>query len=538
MSKKTETIPPSVILIFFLINILVGTIMIGKVQSATLEEADPEVVQKQKEADIAEAEARIFEAQQKVAEAKKAIEKAENVKLTMAEIEKVTAEAEKGAAEAAKAEFEAKLPTTVAQPLAGNVTVDDNAGYFAEILAYETVTQNAELIVQDLNAQLGAGIVKFKNIFLVTNPDYLKLGLALKEVDTRVSVFDDTVQALLSTYTIIAGNITKNESAGLVALSAIPAVLGSLADAAALFRKDRVVKGKKTNINSDVLLYEVARQLRKNASFSQVKITKPSLNAKPNPPILISLQSTGGEVGKATLRLAQFKAISAQLESLIQNTSAEIALLKDSLKALNSQHTANVATINAEITRLKTIRDKPESVSNGERDRIQTEIVSEEKKLNDLTENHKTEQNRINDEILEMIAALDAPKNQKALADLIIPQFEAVITAFTSFRATLLTAPKDSTSTPLQDLAEVSLLQDSNIDDDTYLLTASVVGQGGEVETRKSIWTSGKIFHRAGSACSYALFSNKGEIVASGLTVSNKQKKEGVEIPKKERESK
>jgi len=492
-------------------------------QDSSNNEKDPEVQAKQKEADIAEAEARIYDSQKKIAEAKKAIEKATNVKLTEAEIEKDKAEADKAIAEAQKTEFMAQISEPKAQPLAGNVALDEKAGYFVEILAYETVRDNAKEIARSLAAKIKQS--NTKKILLVKNPDYLKRGLLLKEIEKRILIFDNTLDALLGRYQVINGEFMIQEASGLLALSAIPAVLGTLADAAALFRVDREVKGRVTNVDDEVLIVEIARNLSENEDTSDVEIIRTSLNAQPAPPILNSLEDTGVKANRVSLRLAEIKAVLTQVEAKIVSTEAKIAVVKEELGALTKHFAEMRGAITGEISRLKSLHDKTPVDAEGERERLKLEIKEEEAKLEAVADEEQRKQKVLRDQIKAHVDSLEGPRHQKAQVAFAIPQFEGVITAFSEFRSKLLTHPDGSDSSPLEDLAEVSLLQDKT--DDTLILTASVEAQGGEVETRKSIWTSGRIYHRAGSACSYVLFNSRGKIIASGLTVSDRKMKEG-----------
>lgn len=512
---------------YFLVFICIVTLQfmeatMVQAQDSANNEKDPEVQAKQKEADIAEAEARIYESQKKIAEAKKAIEKATNVELTEAEIEKDKAEADKAIAEAQKTEFMAQIPEPKTQPLAGNVALDEKAGYFVEILAYETVRDNAEKIAQSLADKIKQSSTK--KILLVKNPDYLKRGLLLKEIEKRILIFDTTLDALLARYQVIGGIFTIKEAPGLLALSAIPAVLGTLADVAALFRVDRDVKGRATNVDDEALIVEIARNLSANKDTSDVEIIRTSLNAQPAPPILSELQETGEKANRASLRLAEIRAVLTQVEAKIVSTEAKIAVVKEELGALTKHFAEMRGAITGEISRLKGLHDKTPVDAEGERERLKREIKEEEAKLEAVANEEKREQ-KLRDQIKADVGSLEGPRHQKAQVALVIPQFEGVITAFSEFRSKLFTHPDGSNSSPLEDLAEVSLLQDKP--DDVLILTASVEGQGGEVETRKSIWTSGRIYHRAGSACSYVLFNSQGKIIASGLTVSDRQMKEG-----------
>src|SRR5262245_43221011 len=189
---------------------------------------DPELEAKKRAADLAEEEARLQEALKKVAQAQKDAQTAANADLLKAEQEKAKAEAEKAIAEAEKAKLSASLPTPTSKPMEGKVDLDDRAGYFAEIVAYETVRENAN----DIASSVARKLANDTKVFIVTSPDYLKGGLQLKEIEQRLTAFEDLFDGL-----------SKTNGAAIafapLALAAIPAVLGSLADIAGMFRVDR-----------------------------------------------------------------------------------------------------------------------------------------------------------------------------------------------------------------------------------------------------------------------------------------------------------
>jgi len=150
--------------------------------------------------------------------------------------------------------------------------------------------------------------------------------------------------------------------------------------------------------------------------------------------------------------------------------------------------------------------------------------------LTKLENDEATQRAQVIAELDTLNGSLDAPKTQKAQGEVAITQFEAVLKAFSDFTTKLVSVPDGGTTSPLAALAEIAVLRSFSANE--LILTVAVAGQGGEVETRKSIWTSGRIYHRAGTACTYTLFSNEGKIVDSGLVVADRQAKEGKRINK------
>src|SRR5258706_14554062 len=117
---------------------------------------DPALDAKKHEADLAEAELRLQTALKGIAVAKKDAESASNPDVLQAEQQKTKAQAEQAAAEAAKATFMAGLPTPTTKPLDGKIDLDDKAGYFTEILAFESAGDGAHEIAKKIVGNLGA----------------------------------------------------------------------------------------------------------------------------------------------------------------------------------------------------------------------------------------------------------------------------------------------------------------------------------------------------------------------------------------------
>jgi DNA-binding transcriptional MerR regulator len=443
---------------------------------------DPVLEAKKREADLAETEARLQKSLKEIAQSKKDASLASNAELVNAEQEKTKALAEQAIAEAEKLKFNASLPTSTSKPLEGKVDLDDRAGYFVEILAYETVQDNAAKIAKAVSGKLD----KAKTVYLVKQPDYLKGALQLQEVENRLTIFNNNFNALLGRYAVEPGNvIAVKEAAPLLALAAAPAVLGALADVAAMFRVDRTIKGRQTSVSDEALAVDVVRVLQE-LKGKDIRVVRPSLIITiPDLKILTMLQETRKKFGTASLRLTG---------------------LREAL-AINSNR---IDSISGKITGFQAQLDKVTADKTAERKDVEAKIKNLEEQIGSLKN------------------SLDGLKNQTAIGEVAVAQFDAVLKAFSDFDSKLVSVPDGGTTSPLANLAETCILRDCDPDD--LILTVAVPGQGGEVETRKSIWTSGRVYHRAGSACSYILFAKDGRIIESGLVVVNRQMKEGKQI--------
>lgn len=485
---------------------------------------DPELEAKKREADLAEAELRLQNALRSIALAKKEAETASNPDVIQAEHQKTKAQAEQAAAEAAKATFMAGLPTSSSKPLDGTVELSDKAGYFTEMLAFESTGDVAKEIAKQVTSKLGEA----KNVYLVTQPDYLRGAVQLKEIEQRLDTFDKFFDGLKERYDIVGGVISSKEVPAALALAASPAVVGALADVAALFRVDRSIKGHTTTVTDDALTAQVAWAVQEIVNGKTVKIFRPSLNTTPAPAILNKITITRVKADQATLHLVKLREVLAIAGLTIEGKTAKIATAQKKLDKIAEDFAAERKEVKEEIKRLKNLFETVTPDKTAERTRLGNAITEQEGKLLSLRTDESNQQGPVLAEINQVTDELEAPKNQKAMAELAVAQYEAVIKAFNDFANKLVSVPDGGTVSPLASLAETSVLRDLEPSD--LILAVSVVGQGGEVETRKSIWTSGRVYHRAGTACTYILFGKDGQITSSGLVVANRQAKEGKRI--------
>lgn len=456
---------------------------------------DPEVQKKLNEAAIAEAEAKIAKAKKDIAEAEKAAAEARDASLleaarnkAIAEAAKAAAEAEKAAAdakdkgvreanrnktiaeaekataEADKAAFMAQLPTSSSKPLEGKIELDDKAGYFADLLAYRTLKSAAA----DISTVVAGNLTGDKRVFLTTRTDWQQAGTQVADIKGRFKTFGVFYDELAKHTIQPDGTIIRQEVAPLAALAAAPAVLGVIADVAAFFRKDRTIKGRTMTLNLTALLAEVAQSLRDVMATPVL----PSLNLDADTEIVREFTTLRGKDDGA--RLKRF-----DIERLITRLTAEISTLEAKLKA-------------------------------------------EQDKLAAIPKERTVERQNQEAEVKKAQEPLDKAKQKKENAEKVKGYFDSVMIPFAEFAARLSTIPDGGSVSPLAALSEASLMANQQ-----NLLFISVVSQGGEFEARKSIWTNGKTYHRAGTVCTYILFRPSGEIASSGSIERDLHAKEG-----------
>lgn len=485
---------------------------------------DTELEAKRREADLAEAEARLQKALKEIAESKKGTQTASNEELARAEQGKAKALAEQAMAEAEKAKFSALLPSVTSKPLEGKVDLDQKAGYFAEILAYESVQDNASKIAEAIAAKIGSA----KKIYFVKPSDFLQSAVQAGEIKKRLETFENTFIALLDRYKVTTGQLSEGETPALLALAAAPAVIGALADVAAMFRVDRSIQGRETKVLSEFLALEVARALQENPKISSIEVVQPSLITQPNTVILTRLREVQGKADKATLRLAEIRQVSGVNSVRIESVQGEINETKNKLVELAKDISSERKDIKDEIKALRDLFEKVPPEKPEERKRLEAAIKEQKDLLNALGTREADMKKRLEKQITDAKETMAPCKFQKDTSDRAIAQFEPVLKAFSEFTNKLVSVPEGGKTPPLATLAEIDVL--GELPDDALILTVTVGGQGGEVETRKSIWTSGRIYHRAGSACYFLLSDKHGRIIHSGGVVSNRQTKEGKPI--------
>ena len=509
---------------------------------------DPQLVAKEREAKMAEAEAKLQEALKRIAVAKKDIEETSNSDLSSAERKKAQAQAEQSIAEAEKAAIEASFPTSSAKPMEGKIDLDDKAGYFAEILAYESVGENADNIVKAIKSKLvklpavpskgesdkakgqkGAsslsGPDQVDTVYLVKQSDFLKGALQLQEIENRLKTFSATFEALLK-YPVApkAGEERNPLALGLAALAVAPAVLGTVADIAAMFRVDRSIKGRVTAVNDEALIAEVARSL----GHEGIAVVRPSFNLQPAPSILRKLQATREKADAVGQQLAKTQFTVATASNNILFVQGEITNVQKSIETAATEMAAERKDRKEEIKRLKDLFEKAPANGADERTRLEEEIKAREKELADWTSREEKRGEELDKSRRLLTSSLVPLQNAKAVNEIAITQIETALKVFSEFTGNLTAIPAGATASPLVSLAETCILRDCSAQ--ARILIVGVASQGGEVETRKSMWTSGHVYHRAGSVCSYILLDHKGTMIDSGLVVADRQTKEGKPI--------
>jgi hypothetical protein len=168
---------------------------------------------------------------------------------------KTLAELRRDIAVAEKKELEAKLPASDSKGLDGKTTLADKAGYYAEILAYRTLSDTAA----EISKQLG-GEVTQRSVILVDTLDFNHDLATWDIIHLRLTGFDQTFDRLLSQTEETP--VTESVAPAVSLLAALPSLLGAASDVMSFFRANRTLTGRAVTVSNEALLAEAARHLK------------------------------------------------------------------------------------------------------------------------------------------------------------------------------------------------------------------------------------------------------------------------------------
>ncbi|GAB4114147.1 MAG: hypothetical protein Tsb0027_02330 [Wenzhouxiangellaceae bacterium] len=279
-----------------------------------------------------------------------------NQEVARLELEQKRAEALQAIAEANQAALAANLPSTEATGKEGGVTVDNKAGYYAELMAYSTLTDSAQVIGDHLAEHTNNKTV------VVTDQTDLDQQAALWEViRLRAESFQDEFDKIINDFSE-NGTAKQNvelESIGVVAAT-LTSLLGAASDIMAFFKVDRELKGRETTLSKRALVAEVARHLCSNTN----KILLPDLALAGDRALLTQLNGArDGRKEIATRLQGALKLVEsatkdrdgakAEWEKL-KNDKAPAEQIARAKKALDAENT-KLTQLNQRVTRFETV---------------------------------------------------------------------------------------------------------------------------------------------------------------------------------------
>ncbi len=381
------------------------------------------------------------------------------------EREKKIAELKKGIAEAERDAFLAGLPSSDTTGSPGSVTVDDKAGYYAELTAYGTLATAAGKIATKLGDGSKAKIILTDEMELAQKMQLWHL------IEGRLDRFDTEFAEQLNRTKDVAdvdpsleldplmeslGEVLgKLEGVGAL-VAGIPALLGGIADIAAFFKVDVELKGRDVTLAKRALIAEVASALSKKWT-----VILPDLNRAGTGALLTKLD------GLATKR-RQLVERRLKIERIVKKPLAELAKLRKKLAAKK-----------AELAQLRKAEhpDKPKiDAVNREIDDLEDQIVP--------FANIETAWNRLKRD------------------------FDTLLTGYDQYRKAVTESTGDKPA-PIESLAIVDVIKGESLANRLHLDIAS---QGGEIHITKSVWSSGRISYLGGSVCVYFWIDEAGTL--------------------------
>lgn len=347
----------------------------------------------------------------------------------------------------------------------GTVETDDKSGYYATVLAYESVDEAAKAIVTIVE---GKNTKSNSSVMLLTSaPDYQAVAL-YGLTEKRINKFKDDIEANKA---IVDGKLNSNKAFTSAALAAIPIaaeLIGAAAEIASMFKKDVTIKGLDVDVGTLALRTAVAKHLLSKGN--KYEVLYPELNA-------ISNQLTPEET-TIIKKLYELIAIADELRT-------NLALLYKN-GGSNSYQTA-VDSYNA--------------------------AVQAEKKIDAQI---KKEPN--NQELLDAKAAAQkvqvAYKPRKIEWEKFSGEINKLLKEFDDYSTTLIETPKGREMAPI---SVAGLVEATYGDSSINHLYLNVLSSGGEMRVTESKWFSGHISHIGSVTCEFTYVEEHKKIRATDL---------------------
>jgi hypothetical protein len=360
----------------------------------------------------------------------------------------------------------AKAPKTETKGLTGSVEVKDDiskAGYFAEIIAYETLNSAADEIAE-LVGKKGEQSDKPK-IVLTTEMATAEHAALWSILEIKMADFVKAFADLSEKHNPKGENQTQGF------MDTAPLVLGGLADIASFFKVNQEIYGREVKLNNSALVAEVAaRVLELGTEKKKYTVIVPSM----------SLEGTG----------ELFETLSKLVTA--RNNAMKIV---DDVKREYRDEIAKYARLSKEISKLKKDLAKlkaekpidPEKIKQAE-----TQIDAKE------TEREKYE-----------------AKNQRwVVAN---REIGAAKTAFDKFYDLVTTPPEKGKKSPMEVIAPIDTMKE--LQKDALFVVLDIVSHGGEVNVTTSTWSGGRVNYIGGSVSVYFIMKGDGQILGAGSSI-------------------
>lgn len=378
------------------------------------------------------------------------------------------AELKKQIATDSQAALTAQLPSSETKGKEGKVEFKDKAGYYAEILAYEALQEAASRVA----GRLGKASRK---ILLTPQSDLGARAQLWHLIDLRLDEHASWFDQLLEVYTPVdpkGGPSAALASMAVVGtvLSALPGVLGAVADIAAFFRTNTQVFGREVALADEAVLGEVAQALEKLGW----QVHLPSFDVATRGQLVARIE--GLLAKKAEVRQRRF-----ELESAIELQLARLEELR-----LDKEH-AEERLVDLQ----KAQPPDPDAVA------------GLKQKIRDLAQE------------IQPLARVET--RWKAIA----ARFDAALEAFDTL-VTSLNQGSDGAPSPLEAVADIDRLQALGIDE---LLSVKVVSQGSEIHVAEGSFNT-RLTYLGGVVLAFFHLNRGGEVIDAG-TVTTRRARSG-----------
>ncbi len=393
-----------------------------------------------------------------------------NTEKAISEANQAAAEADKAAAEASIEAIKSKWSISETEGLKGTITLEDSAGYYAEILAYMALDDAAQDIAVKTKDKLKAGdLIILGEVDLTTekalwNLLNLKLDLAIDKIEELTI----TIPQMVEMY--------EGESAGIIeGLVAGPAILGAITDIIAFFKTNYTISGRTIALNEKALIATVANHI--SSQNADLKILLPEYNLTDT----FSIYSKIRQLNKLLEKVIKERdKIEKELDDKIGQNSGSLALLIEERNALNTK-----------------IDEVPSNIED-----LNNDLLVLENKIYNLKSYERSKG--------KIVGSIN--KDIEATQELI----------------SILTSRTDSTTSLLGNIATIDFIHRNSAAKILYLTIAS---QGGEVETSEASLSQGRISYLGAVVITYILSDAEGVYYHSGNVQKRKtasyKRKEG-----------
>lgn len=383
-----------------------------------------------------------------------------NQRKVLAETQKAEAEALRAVAEAKKAEAALRLPSTSTKGLQGDVKIEAGAGYYAEILAYESLNECARQIALELKDKLNP---QGDSLIILGQTDLGEEAALWDLLKIKIDAVNETLRNSIKAYSDY--DISKKESVigVLGVLAAASPILGAAADIAAFFKVDRSLTNRAVTINRQALFSAVANEIQDKSSA--LTIIFPECNLASEGEIHKGIK----EIMEKRIRLLEIKdSLNANFDTKLNEDAEKLIRSKAKKEVLNKTIDKAIAD------------DKSTAELEGKLEQIELDISN----ASEYERNRTTIVGRLDKEI--------------AAADALI--------------ASITEKPADKLSV----LESVAVIEQIKSVPNAKLLYLLTVSQGGEVETSQATFSQGRVSYIGGVVVSFILTEKDGRYIASG----------------------